>query len=267
MRCLHDSTLSRAGLWSGKGWSQVQLKLIIDSIVWAFRHTERNVAETGLNLLLDMLNNFSTSDFATQFYQTYYLQLVQPNCFAHSGALQCCVSSSEGSAACTHREFFLSTSCSCIMQPGSMSPESAACSLLFPQAWLQATCPHLAPPLQRTGPRPGPGAFQHTDFSALLIKCCIQLVAAVAGGHSGEQMCPSEARASDAHPKLHSTATPASGTPAICCAPPFWQHRPLRMLCMHGDARCGPLCLFAVVASLSAGKSLPGCCFPCAEIL
>eukprot|EP00983_Pelagomonas_calceolata_P077382 1153835-Pelagomonas_calceolata.AAC.4 len=228
MRCLHDSTLSRAGLWSGKGWSQVQLKLIIDSIVWAFRHTERNVAETGLNLLLDMLNNFSTSDFATQFYQTYYLQLVQP---------------------------------------GSMSPESAACSLLFPQAWLQATCPHLAPPLQRTGPRPGPGAFQHTDFSALLIKCCIQLVAAVAGGHSGEQMCPSEARASDAHPKLHSTATPASGTPAICCAPPFWQHRPLRMLCMHGDARCGPLCLFAVVASLSAGKSLPGCCFPCAEIL
>ncbi len=28
-----------------------QLKLIIDSIVWAFRHTERNVAETGLNLL------------------------------------------------------------------------------------------------------------------------------------------------------------------------------------------------------------------------
>ena len=56
---------------------QVQLKLIIDSIVWAFRHTERNVAETGLNLLLDMLNNFSTSDFATQFYQTYYLQLIQ----------------------------------------------------------------------------------------------------------------------------------------------------------------------------------------------
>lgn len=57
--------------------AQVQLKLIIDSIVWAFRHTERNVAETGLNLLLDMLNAFSTSDFATQFYQTYYLQLIQ----------------------------------------------------------------------------------------------------------------------------------------------------------------------------------------------
>ena len=24
-----------------------QLKLVIDSIVWAFRHTERNIAETG----------------------------------------------------------------------------------------------------------------------------------------------------------------------------------------------------------------------------
>lgn len=35
-----------------------QLKLVMDSIVWAFRHTERNVAETGLNLLLEMLGNF-----------------------------------------------------------------------------------------------------------------------------------------------------------------------------------------------------------------
>lgn len=25
-----------------------QLKLVIDSIVWAFRHTERNVADTGM---------------------------------------------------------------------------------------------------------------------------------------------------------------------------------------------------------------------------
>lgn len=31
--------------------SPPQLKLLIDSIIWAFRHTERNVAETGLLLL------------------------------------------------------------------------------------------------------------------------------------------------------------------------------------------------------------------------
>lgn len=30
----------------------------MDSIIWAFRHTERNIAETGLNLLLEMLKNF-----------------------------------------------------------------------------------------------------------------------------------------------------------------------------------------------------------------
>ena len=33
----------------------------MDSIIWAFRHTERNVAETGLNLLLEMLTNFQVS--------------------------------------------------------------------------------------------------------------------------------------------------------------------------------------------------------------
>ena len=57
--------------------SPAQLKLVVDSIVWAFRHTERNVAETGLNLLADLLAQFAQSDYATQFHQTYYLQLMQ----------------------------------------------------------------------------------------------------------------------------------------------------------------------------------------------
>lgn len=30
----------------------------MDSIIWAFRHTERNIAETGLNLLFEMLKKF-----------------------------------------------------------------------------------------------------------------------------------------------------------------------------------------------------------------
>jgi CRM1 C terminal len=30
----------------------------MDSINWAFRHTERNIAETGLSLLLELLKNF-----------------------------------------------------------------------------------------------------------------------------------------------------------------------------------------------------------------
>jgi exportin-1 len=44
--------------WHSLSLSQQQLKLVMDSIIWAFRHTERNIAETGLNLLLEMLKNF-----------------------------------------------------------------------------------------------------------------------------------------------------------------------------------------------------------------
>ncbi|KAF2306646.1 hypothetical protein GH714_020062 [Hevea brasiliensis] len=44
--------------------SSQQLKLVMDSIIWAFRHTERNIAETGLNLLLEMLKNFQVESGA-----------------------------------------------------------------------------------------------------------------------------------------------------------------------------------------------------------
>ena len=51
------------------GLGAAQLKLLVDAVVWAFRHTERNVAETGLNLLLDLLQAFERSPAAAQFYQ------------------------------------------------------------------------------------------------------------------------------------------------------------------------------------------------------
>ncbi|KAF8412892.1 hypothetical protein HHK36_000864 [Tetracentron sinense] len=57
--------------------SSQQLKLVMDSIIWAFRHTERNIAETGLNLLLEMLNNFKASEFCNQFHRTYFLTIKQ----------------------------------------------------------------------------------------------------------------------------------------------------------------------------------------------
>ncbi|KAG7550928.1 Armadillo-type fold [Arabidopsis thaliana x Arabidopsis arenosa] len=57
--------------------SSPQLKLVMDSIIWAFRHTERNIAETGLNLLLEMLKNFQQSEFCNQFYRTYFMQIEQ----------------------------------------------------------------------------------------------------------------------------------------------------------------------------------------------
>lgn len=57
--------------------SEGQLKLVIDSVIWAFRHTERNIADTGLRLLYEMLNTFKNSDAATAFYKAYYLQLLR----------------------------------------------------------------------------------------------------------------------------------------------------------------------------------------------
>jgi exportin-1 len=57
--------------------SSQQLKLVMDSINWAFRHTERNIAETGLNLLLEMLKNFQASEFCNQFYRTYFVTIEQ----------------------------------------------------------------------------------------------------------------------------------------------------------------------------------------------
>jgi len=45
-------------LWLSFDFLFQQLKLVIDSINWAFRHTERNIAETGLSLLLEILKNF-----------------------------------------------------------------------------------------------------------------------------------------------------------------------------------------------------------------
>ncbi|CAN6308416.1 unnamed protein product [Urochloa humidicola] len=57
--------------------SSQQLKLVIDSINWAFRHTERNIAETGLSLLLEILKNFQASGFHNQFYKTYFLTIEQ----------------------------------------------------------------------------------------------------------------------------------------------------------------------------------------------
>ncbi|KAG2375540.1 Protein EXPORTIN [Vigna angularis] len=57
--------------------SSQQLKLVMDSIIWAFRHTERNIAETGLNLLFEMLKKFQVSEFCNQFYRTYFLTIEQ----------------------------------------------------------------------------------------------------------------------------------------------------------------------------------------------
>ena len=55
-----------------------QFKLVLDAIVWAFKHTMRNVADTGLAILYQMLQNITLHDAAAQsFYQTFFCDIVQ----------------------------------------------------------------------------------------------------------------------------------------------------------------------------------------------
>lgn len=55
-----------------------QFKIFMDSVVWAFKHTMRNVAEIGLNILLTLLQKFAASSVAgAGFFQTYFCDLMQ----------------------------------------------------------------------------------------------------------------------------------------------------------------------------------------------
>ena len=52
-------------------------KLVIDSIVWAFKHTERNISETGLEILLALLENLAANPQVAQpFYVTFLVSLI-----------------------------------------------------------------------------------------------------------------------------------------------------------------------------------------------
>ncbi len=53
-------------------------KLVIDAIVWAMKHTERNIANTGLEILHELLLNVGRMPNISQgFYQQYLLALIQ----------------------------------------------------------------------------------------------------------------------------------------------------------------------------------------------
>jgi exportin-1 len=47
-----------------------QFKLIMDSVIWAVKHLERNIADTGLQILYDLINNVQQSDVANEFYKS-----------------------------------------------------------------------------------------------------------------------------------------------------------------------------------------------------
>jgi exportin-1 len=56
-----------------------QFKMFMDSIVWSFKHTMREIGEIGLLICVDLLNNVSKCEIrvANQFYADYYVNLLQ----------------------------------------------------------------------------------------------------------------------------------------------------------------------------------------------
>lgn len=56
-----------------------EFKMFIDSIVWGFKHTMRDIADIGLSICEELLYNISQTDpnIAGAFYQSYYLSILQ----------------------------------------------------------------------------------------------------------------------------------------------------------------------------------------------
>lgn len=52
--------------------AEADFKLVINAIIWAFKHTERNVAETGLVSLLELLEHVDKSAHVDYFYRTCF---------------------------------------------------------------------------------------------------------------------------------------------------------------------------------------------------
>ncbi|PVU86567.1 hypothetical protein BB560_006659 [Smittium megazygosporum] len=54
-------------------------KLFVDSIVWGFKHTTRDISDSSLMICMDLINNFAGSDqnSANTFFKMYYISLLQ----------------------------------------------------------------------------------------------------------------------------------------------------------------------------------------------
>ncbi|KAJ3067940.1 Karyopherin transporter [Podochytrium sp. JEL0797] len=54
-------------------------KLFLDSVVWGFKHTMRDICDLGLTICHELITNFSKTDpsICNAFFQTYYLNILQ----------------------------------------------------------------------------------------------------------------------------------------------------------------------------------------------
>ncbi|XP_043930618.1 exportin-1-like isoform X2 [Protopterus annectens] len=55
-----------------------EFRLVLDSIIWAFKHPARNITHTGLSILNTLLQNVSQDDSVSQsFYEAFFLDILQ----------------------------------------------------------------------------------------------------------------------------------------------------------------------------------------------
>lgn len=61
-----------------------QFQLVIDSIIWAVKHLERNIADTGLQILYDLIDNVRMGEFGTTQAQRNTARLLSLSSFVRS---------------------------------------------------------------------------------------------------------------------------------------------------------------------------------------
>lgn len=71
LRSINTHCFGALLLASGK-----EFDLVMQSIFWAMKHIERNIGDTGLNILHEVILNFQRSPVANDFYKTYYLTIM-----------------------------------------------------------------------------------------------------------------------------------------------------------------------------------------------
>jgi len=73
LRAIHQHTFSSLfQLDEDPSVAESEFRLVINAILWAVKHTERNIAETGLQTLSELLKNVDSSSYQVYFYKTYF---------------------------------------------------------------------------------------------------------------------------------------------------------------------------------------------------
>ncbi|KAF7294937.1 Importin N-terminal domain-containing protein [Mycena indigotica] len=70
------------------GLQPAQFKLFMDSIMWAIKHTVRDIADMGLTICLEVVNNFASSppEISGSFFSQFFINIVQDILFVLTDA-------------------------------------------------------------------------------------------------------------------------------------------------------------------------------------